>query len=125
MEHAYTQAYALCQQVGETPELGPVLHGLWRLYFARPQLHTAREIGDTMLRHAHDPALVGLAHYVIGLTWFHLGALPAARTHLEEASHAISSTSPVLWWSAGHDPGMNCRVYVQRFSGSSGTQRKP
>ena len=86
---------------GRDAELGPVLHGLWRLYFARPQLHTAREIGDTMLRHhAHDPALAGLAHYVIGLTWFHLGALPAAVHTWRKAPHAISSTSPVLWWSA-------------------------
>ena len=28
VEHAYTQAYALCQQVGETPELAPILYGL-------------------------------------------------------------------------------------------------
>ena len=32
VEHAYTQARALCQQVGETPELVPVLFGLWRFY---------------------------------------------------------------------------------------------
>jgi predicted ATPase len=32
VEHVYTQAYALCQQVGETPELVPVLVGLWRFY---------------------------------------------------------------------------------------------
>jgi predicted ATPase len=32
VEHAYTQARALCQQVGETPELVPVLLGLWRYY---------------------------------------------------------------------------------------------
>ena len=32
VERAYTQAYALCQQVGETPELVPVLLGLWRFY---------------------------------------------------------------------------------------------
>src|SRR5262249_16123411 len=32
VEHAYTQAYALCQQVGETPQLVPVLFGLWRFY---------------------------------------------------------------------------------------------
>ena len=32
VEHAYTQAHALCQQVGETPELVPVLFGLWRFY---------------------------------------------------------------------------------------------
>jgi predicted ATPase/class 3 adenylate cyclase len=41
VEHAYSQARALCQQVGETPELIPVLFGLWRFYVVRPQLHTA------------------------------------------------------------------------------------
>jgi predicted ATPase len=35
VEHAYTQAHTLCQQVGETPELAPVLYGLWRYYNAR------------------------------------------------------------------------------------------
>ena len=50
VEHAYTQARALCQQVGETPELVPVLLGLWRFYIARSQLHTARELGETLLR---------------------------------------------------------------------------
>ncbi len=47
VEHAYTQAYTLCQHVGETPELVPVLFGLWRYYLVRPQLHTARELGET------------------------------------------------------------------------------
>ena len=46
VEHAYTQARALCQQVGETPELVPVLCGLWRFYVQRSQLHTARELGE-------------------------------------------------------------------------------
>jgi class 3 adenylate cyclase len=41
VEHAYTQARALCQQVGESPEFIKVLFGLWRFYVARPQLHTA------------------------------------------------------------------------------------
>lgn len=46
--------------MGETPELVPVLFGLWRFYNTRAQLHTAREIGETLLRlaqRAHDPAL--------------------------------------------------------------------
>src|SRR5262249_20000749 len=46
VEHAYAQARALCQQVGETPELVPVLFGLWKFYLVRAQLHTARELGD-------------------------------------------------------------------------------
>ena len=88
VEHAYTQAHALCQQVGETPELVPVLYGLCRFYLGRLQLHTAREIGETLLRlaqRADDPALAVIAHYALGATWLFLGALPAARLHLEEA----------------------------------------
>jgi predicted ATPase len=86
VEHAYTQARALCQRGGETSQLAPVLFGLWRFYLARLQLHTARELGDTLLRlaqQAHDPALAVVAHYTLGVTWVYLGALPAARQHLE------------------------------------------
>src|SRR5438132_9114200 len=50
VEHAYTQARALCQQVGETPQIVPALFGLWRYYLVRPQLHMARELGETLLR---------------------------------------------------------------------------
>ena len=87
MEHAYIQAYALCQRIGETPELVPVLFGLWRFYIARPQFHMAREIGETLLRlaqHTDDPALAVIAHYALGATWLFLGLLSAARPHLEE-----------------------------------------
>jgi predicted ATPase len=86
VEHVYTRARALCQQLGETPELGPVLFGLWRFYVVQSQLHTARELGETLLRLAHqtqDPALVVAAHYTLGFTWLNLGVLPAARLHLE------------------------------------------
>ena len=88
VEHAYIQAHALCQQVGETPELVPVLYGLYRFYAGRLQLHTAREIGETLLRlaqRAQDPALAVIAHSALGTTWLFFGALPAARLHLEEA----------------------------------------
>jgi predicted ATPase/class 3 adenylate cyclase len=116
VEHAYTQAYAWCQQVGETPALVPVLLGLWRCYLNRPQLHTARDLGDTLLRLAHraeDPALAVLAHYALGVTWFYLGALPAARQHLEEA---IARDTPdqrrTPAFRMGSDPGMGCRIFA-------------
>jgi predicted ATPase len=86
VEHAYTQAYALCQQAGETPELVPILFGLWRFYLVRAQLHTARELGETLLRlaqHADDSALAVIAHAALGVTGCFLGALPAARQYLE------------------------------------------
>src|SRR5437879_13479584 len=88
VEHSYTQARALCQQVGETPELFPVLLGLWRFYIGRLQLHTAQELGEMLLRLAQrtqDPALSVTAHSALGWTLFYLGALRASRMHLEEA----------------------------------------
>jgi predicted ATPase len=116
VEHTYTQAYALCQQMGETPELAPVLLGLWRFYAVRPQLHTARELGETLLRlaqHADDPALAVIAHYTLGATWFYLGVLPAARQLLEEG---ITRYTPdqhrALGFRIGQDPGVACRVHA-------------
>ena len=116
VEHVYTQAYALCQRVGETPELVPVLFGLWRFYVVRPQLHTARELGETLLhlaQRAHDPALVVLAHYALGATWMYLGVLSAARQHLEEG---IARYTPDQRYTPafrmGQDPGVTCRIYA-------------
>jgi class 3 adenylate cyclase/predicted ATPase len=116
VEHAYTQAYALCQQVGETPQLVQVLFGLWRFYIARPQFHTARELGETLLRltqRDHNPALAVLAHYALGNTWLCLGALPAARHHLEAG---IARYTPeqrrAPAFRIGHDPGVACRAFA-------------
>jgi predicted ATPase len=108
-EHAYTQAYALCQQAGETPQLAQALLGLWRYYNTRAQLHTARDLGETLLRlaqRAHDPVLAFLAHYALGATWFYLGAFPAARRHLEAG---IAHFTPD---QMRQEPGGFCHLYA-------------
>jgi predicted ATPase/class 3 adenylate cyclase len=116
VEQAYRRAYSLCQQVGETPELGQALFGLCRFYAVRSQFHTARELGDTLLRLAQrtdDPALAVIAHQALGHTWFCLGALPAARQHLEEG---IARYTPeqlrAPGFRIGHDPGVACRAFA-------------
>jgi predicted ATPase len=114
VEYAYTRARELCQQVGETPELVPVLFGLWRCYSVRPQLHTARELGETLLRLAQrtdDPALAVIAHNAFGATQVCLGAFPAARQHLEEGIARYTPDqrrTPVF--RLGHDLGVGCRA---------------
>jgi predicted ATPase len=113
VEHAYTQARALCQQVGETLQLVPVLFGLWRYYLVRPQLHMARELGETLLRLAHNtdaPELAVIANQALGVTWFILGVLPEARQHLEAGMARYTpdqSRAPVF--RMGQDPGVVCR----------------
>jgi predicted ATPase len=118
VEHVYTRARVLCQQMGETPQLVPVLFGLWRFYAVRSQLHTARELGDTLLRlaqHADDSALAVIAHYALGATWLCLGALPAARQHLEAGIARYTPdqrTAPVF--RMGPDLGVACRLNAAR-----------
>jgi class 3 adenylate cyclase/predicted ATPase len=116
VEHTYSRARELCQQVGETPELVQVLFGLWRFYLVRPQLHTARELGDTLLGLAHqayDPALAVVANYALGVTWFYLGALPAARQHLEDGIARYTPDqhrAPVF--HMGNHPGVGCPLWA-------------
>jgi class 3 adenylate cyclase/predicted ATPase len=115
VEHAYTQAYALCQQVGETPELVPVLLGLVRFYGTRAQFHTARELADTLLRLAHrtqDPALTVIAHQTRGAIWLATGALPAARRHFEAGlARYTPDQHRAPMFRSGNDSGVVCYAY--------------
>jgi class 3 adenylate cyclase/predicted ATPase len=116
VEHAYTQAHALCQQVGETPQLVPALFGLWRFYVARSQFHVSRDIGDTLLRLAQrtdDHALAVIAHYALGATWMWLGVLPTARQHLEDGiAHYMLDQRRAPVFRIGNDLGVGCRAFA-------------
>ena len=88
MERAYARALELCRQVGEAPQLFPVLRGLWRFYNTGGQLQTARELGEQLLTLAQRfqaPALLLEAHHALGQTLFCLGELTPARAHLEQS----------------------------------------
>src|SRR4029434_2246399 len=90
---AYQRARALCQEVGETPQLFPVLRGLVSFYIMRGEPQTARELGEQMLRLAQrgpDPARLADAHIQLGNALFSLGEFGAARPHLEQG---ISNTT--------------------------------
>jgi predicted ATPase len=87
VERAYARARELCGQVGESPQLFPVLWGLFAFYHVRAELRTARELGEQFLslaQRVHDPALLLQAHRMLGATVFYLGELAAAQAHVEQ-----------------------------------------
>jgi class 3 adenylate cyclase/DNA-binding winged helix-turn-helix (wHTH) protein/predicted ATPase len=87
VEHVYTRARALCQQVGDTQQLFSVLWGLRRFYNLRGELQTARDLGEQLLSLAQsiqDVSLRGMAHYGMGATLCLLGEFAPARAHLEQ-----------------------------------------
>jgi predicted ATPase len=89
VERVYARARELCGQVGETPQLFPVLHGLWRYYAVRADFQTAQQLAEQFLslaQRAHDPTLLVEPHRALGTTLFWLGELTAARPHLAQAA---------------------------------------
>jgi class 3 adenylate cyclase/predicted ATPase len=112
VEQTYARARALCQQVGETPQLFPTLGGLCGFYQYRGSLTTARELGEQLYRlvqHKDEPTPRLEAHAALGPTLFHLGAYAEARTHLEQGI-ALTDLAVQRVLTLRHDvaPGIQC-----------------
>jgi predicted ATPase len=116
VEQAYARARALCQQVGETPQLFPTLRGLCRVYQNRGALPTARELGEQLYRLAQREATSTSlleAHDAHGTTLFYLGEYAAARTHLEQGialTDLMAQRAQAL--RHGEAPGVRCLAMV-------------
>jgi predicted ATPase len=117
VETTYTQALALCRQLGETPQLFWVLLGLYRFYLLRPELQTARKLAEQLLRLAQntpDLAFLPDAHRALGIALFHLGELTAALAHLQQsiALYDPQTHRPDQSPLSGQDPKVGSLSYV-------------
>jgi predicted ATPase len=113
---AFLRAQALCQRVGDTPQLFRVLLGLRRFYFVRGELRTAHEFEHqllTLAQNRQDPTLLLEAHRTLGATLYFFGAFAAARTHLEQG---LALYDPQQHRSLallhGADPGVVCGTWA-------------
>jgi predicted ATPase len=112
----YTRARELCQQLGDTSRLFPVLWGLWMYYFVRAELRAAYDLGEQCLglaQRLQTPAFRLEAHRTLGTTLFFQGELSSARAHLEQS---ITFYDPQqhrdLVSLYGQDPKVTCLSYA-------------
>jgi predicted ATPase len=111
VERTYTRAQELCQRLGDTPHLAPVVWGLFQFRRARGEVDRAHELGTrllTLARASGDPGLLIEAHHALWATRFAQGELATAVHHVTEAlalydpdRHA--SLAAVY---GNHDPGV-------------------
>lgn len=110
VKQAYTRAQALCEKMGATAQLFPVLYGLWAFYHVRAEHQAARELGESWLRLAErqsDPTPRLTGHRVLGVSLLHLGQPLAARPHLEQCLALYNPAQhQALAFEYGHDPGV-------------------
>jgi predicted ATPase len=116
VESAYARARALCQQVGDTAHLGPVLFGLWGFYKVRDDLQTAREVAEELLtlgQRRDDPALRLQGHRALGDSLISLGEFVAGLTHVEQGIALYDAQRHRAHaFLYGQDPGAGCLSYA-------------
>jgi len=104
----YSRALALCQQVGETPKLFPVLWGLIQFHCAQGQLHTAGELSQQLLHLAQrqpNTVLPLESQLALGSVALYRGDLVTAQAHLEQGRRLYDPAMPFTRaFRHGHDP---------------------
>ena len=112
VEKAYSRARELCQHMGETPQLFPVLWGLESFYMARGESETAHLLGEqcfTLAQGVNDSALLLQAHLGLGREKFFLGDFPPALEHLTQgAARYDQDTHHAHAFVYRSDPGVEC-----------------
>jgi predicted ATPase/class 3 adenylate cyclase len=81
-----TRARDLCERLGDTPRLFPVLYGEWVFHVVRAELEAGRTAGEDLLRRAqeqNDAAAETIGNRIVGTAELLRGELVAARAHLE------------------------------------------
>jgi predicted ATPase len=117
VEKNYTRARVLCDQLGETPQLFPVLWGLARMHDIRGELRVGTELGGQLLKlakKAQDPALLLEAHHELWANLSALGELTTARLHVEQGFPLYDPQKhrQHAFLYGGHDPGVCCAFHA-------------
>jgi predicted ATPase/DNA-binding winged helix-turn-helix (wHTH) protein len=112
VEHAYTRARELCQQMGDTPQLFPALYGVWSFARVAGALQTAQELAEQLLRLAQSPpdsTRLFVAHHALASTYFYRGELASAHTHAQQGNALYNPEQHrALALLHGFDPEVIC-----------------
>ncbi len=86
VETIYARARELCELVGDTPQLFPIVWGNYQYWLARAEYRTARALGERMLtlaEKAGDARCFVMAHHALANTAAFSGDFEESRAHVE------------------------------------------
>jgi adenylate cyclase len=112
----YTRARELCEELGDNPHLGYVLHGLYRYHLVRSELPIAYEAAGRLVAFAdqsHEAGLVRIASGAAGVPLLHMGDFDAARKQFERCIDGYDP-EPLRAYTMRHgaDPGMAAMLWL-------------
>jgi DNA-binding winged helix-turn-helix (wHTH) protein/predicted ATPase len=111
VERALTRALELCERIGDTPQLFPVIWGLFQFSRARSEVDRAYELGTRLLalaRATSDPGQLIEARHALWSTRFARGELADALEHVTEALALYDPDrhASLAAMYGNHDPGV-------------------
>jgi DNA-binding SARP family transcriptional activator/predicted ATPase len=114
---AYTQARALCEELGDESELFTVLRGEGQYRMIRGESEIARELGDrcvALTAGSHDHGMQIETHHIFWTNSFFMGEYAAAAFHSEKgiALYERERDHVLTFQYSGHDPGVCCRCFT-------------
>ncbi len=93
---AYGRARELCTELGDTPEVFPVLHGVYLFHMLRGEVQTGYNVAVECFQRAkgqdHATPLI-FGHRMLGSALLHLGQVGSAVEHLKEMRKLVDATS--------------------------------
>ena len=123
-EQAYQRALQLCEELGEVPQLLPVLRGLSTFYIYLTEFEKAKRIGEQLLSLAErfDDARARVeGHLLIGANEGMLTRLQSGIDHLEQGIAAYGAVPrDADRFPIGNDPGVVCHVVAGMLLWMSG-----
>jgi predicted ATPase len=118
VEKPYVRARQLCQQLGNAPELFPVLWGLTLFHAIRGDLRIFETLGRQLLAQAletNEPENLVAAHQMMGSVNEFLGRTVTSSEHFEQSIALYSPDQHLAFISRfGLDPGMISRALSVR-----------
>jgi predicted ATPase len=113
----YARAHTLCQQLGEPPEHGRVLYGLYRSHVGLGRVRAAEEVSQQLLALAQRRPATGSSlegHLATGGAALFRGDFVAARAHLEQCrSLADALLLPTPAFRGGFVAGVEPLVWLE------------
>jgi tetratricopeptide (TPR) repeat protein len=118
VERTYSRASTLCDQLGRSAELFPVLRGLWNCYVVRGELHRADDLAKRLVVLAEEQAVPlrrSLARRARGTVLFLLGRFEDAASVLNEGiaidDMVAAREDPAQLLLYAERAGVVCRLY--------------
>jgi class 3 adenylate cyclase/predicted ATPase len=112
VERSYSRAWSLCEQLGQSAELFPVLRGLWSYLLVRGEFRRAHDLSARLVVLAEErgaPVHRALGRRTLGTTLFYLGRFTEAAAALDEG---IAIDDAVAAWE---EPA-HLLLYTERAS---------